>query len=110
MARKGEKARARSKALLTIAQSIVAFLQQRRASTVGLAQHLQLAGQPYVDPVVKLEESKMSAPCPPSNRRYVRVTPPTLHAGVGDALRQAFRLDGEIRTLTPFQDLLERLD
>jgi hypothetical protein len=43
-------------------------------------------------------------------RRYVKVAPPTVHAGVGDALRQAFRMDGEIRSLKPFEDLLARLD
>jgi len=45
-----------------------------------------------------------------SSRRYVKVAPPTVHAGVGDALRQAFRMDGEIRSLQSFEDLLERLD
>ena len=43
-------------------------------------------------------------------RRYVKVAPPTVHAGVGDALRQAFRMDGEIRSLKSFEDLLRRLD
>jgi hypothetical protein len=43
-------------------------------------------------------------------RRYVKVAPPTVHAGVGDALRQAFRMDGEVRSLQPFEDLLARLD
>jgi hypothetical protein len=43
-------------------------------------------------------------------RRYVKVAPPTVHAGVGDALRQAFRMDGEIRSLKGFEDLLARLD
>lgn len=43
-------------------------------------------------------------------RRFVRVTPPTVHAGVGEALRQAFRMDGELRSLEPFEDLLARLD
>ena len=45
-----------------------------------------------------------------STRRFVKVAPPTVHAGVGDALRQAFRLDGELRSLEPFEDLLARLD
>ncbi|HTU10304.1 MAG TPA: hypothetical protein VMG08_05330 [Allosphingosinicella sp.] len=40
----------------------------------------------------------------------MRVAPPTVHAGVGDALRQAFRMDGEIRSLKPFEDLLRQLD
>jgi hypothetical protein len=29
----------------------------------------------------------------------VKVAPPTVHAGVGNALRQAFHLDGELRSL-----------
>lgn len=44
------------------------------------------------------------------SRRYVRVAPPTIHAGVGEALRQAFRMDGETRLLRPFEELLARLD
>jgi hypothetical protein len=43
-------------------------------------------------------------------RRYVKVAPPVVHAGVGDALRQAFRMDGQIRSLRPFEDLLRQLD
>ena len=43
-------------------------------------------------------------------RRYVKVAPPTVHAGVGNALRQAFRMDGQIRSLKPFEDLLRQLD
>jgi hypothetical protein len=31
-------------------------------------------------------------------------------AGVGDALRQAYRMDGELRSLTIFEDLLARLN
>jgi hypothetical protein len=45
-----------------------------------------------------------------SARRFVKVAPPTVHAGVGNALRQAFAMDGEVRSLTPFEDLLARLD
>jgi hypothetical protein len=44
------------------------------------------------------------------SRRYVKVAPPTVHAGVGDALRQAYRMDGELRSLKIFEDLLNRLD
>jgi hypothetical protein len=44
------------------------------------------------------------------SRRYVKVAPPTIHAGVGDALRQAFRMDGHIRSLKSFEDLLRQLD
>jgi hypothetical protein len=45
-----------------------------------------------------------------SSRRFVKVAPPTVHAGVGNALRQAFAMDGEIRSLTKFEELLARLD
>jgi hypothetical protein len=45
-----------------------------------------------------------------SSRRFVKVAPPTVHAGVGNALRQAFQMDGELRSLKPFEDLLARLD
>jgi hypothetical protein len=45
-----------------------------------------------------------------SSRRFVKVAPPTVHAGVGNALRQAFAMDGEIRSLRVFEDLLARLD
>jgi len=39
----------------------------------------------------------------------MKVAPPTVHAGIGDALRQAFRLDEEARSLGKFEDLLLRL-
>jgi hypothetical protein len=52
----------------------------------------------------------MQAPADNPTRRYVKVAPPTVHAGVGDALRQAFRLDGESRCLSRFEDLLAQLD
>lgn len=45
-----------------------------------------------------------------SPKRFVKVAPPTAHAGVGNALRQAFAMDGELRSLTVFEDLLTRLD
>jgi len=45
-----------------------------------------------------------------SQRRFVKVAPPTVHAGVGNALRQAFAMDGEVRSLQMFEDLLIRLD
>ena len=47
---------------------------------------------------------------PASARRFVKVAPPTVHAGVGNALRQAFAMDGEIRSLRSFEELLARLD
>lgn len=46
---------------------------------------------------------------PASARRFVKVAPPTVHAGVGNALRQAFAMNGEVR-LDSFEDLLARLD
>jgi hypothetical protein len=45
-----------------------------------------------------------------SARRFVKVAPPTVHAGVGNALRQAFAMDGEVRSLALFEALLLRLD
>jgi hypothetical protein len=43
-------------------------------------------------------------------RRFVKVAPPTVHAGIGEALRHAFHMDGEVRSLKKFEDLLSRLD
>lgn len=43
-------------------------------------------------------------------RHFVKVTPPTVHAGVGAALRQAFSLDAEARATEKFKELLERLN
>ena len=45
-----------------------------------------------------------------SARRFVKVAPPTVHAGVGNALREAFAMDGEARSLKMFEELLARLD
>ena len=45
-----------------------------------------------------------------SQRRFVKVAPPTVHAGVGNALREAFAMDGEARRLDMFEDLLSKLD
>ena len=45
-----------------------------------------------------------------SSRRFVKVAPPTIHAGVGNALREAYAMDGEMRSLKMFEDLLARLD
>lgn len=52
----------------------------------------------------------MKAQAANSTRRFVKVAPPTVCAGVGDALRQAYCMDGEIRSLKPFEDLLALLD
>jgi hypothetical protein len=79
-------------------------------STVQAAQHLQLDGSTYVKSIVKERNSTMKAMACTSTRRFVKVAPPTVHAGVGDALRQAYRMDGELRSLKTFEDLLARLD
>jgi hypothetical protein len=59
---------------------------------------------------VKEWKKTMQAQAQYPTRRYVKVAPPTVHAGVGEALREAFRMDGELRSLKPFEDLLTRLD
>jgi len=59
---------------------------------------------------VKALDSKMKPTGEIPARRYVKVAPPTVHAGVGDALRRAFRMDGQIRSLKPFDELLRQLD
>lgn len=58
-----------------------------------------------VDTLNSEREAMTNAPA----RRFVKVAPPTVHAGVGNALRQAFQMDGEIRSLQTFEDLLARL-
>jgi hypothetical protein len=45
-----------------------------------------------------------------SPRHYVKVAPPTVHAGIGNALRHAFHMNGETCSLQKFEDLLSRLD
>jgi len=59
-----------------------------------------------VEPLKTSKEKSGTEP----RKRFVKVAPPTVHAGVGNALRQAFHLDGEMRSLSDFQDLLARLD
>jgi len=59
-----------------------------------------------VEPLKASQDAKAT----PANKRFVKVAPPTVHAGVGNALRQAFHLDGEMRSLRDFEDLLSRLD
>jgi hypothetical protein len=46
----------------------------------------------------------------PAARRYVKVAPPSVHAGVGNALREAFAMDGEVRSLKSFEEILAKLD
>ena len=43
-------------------------------------------------------------------RRFVSVKRPALHAGLGNALRQAYDLNGAARDLRRFEDLLARLN
>ena len=42
-------------------------------------------------------------------RRFVRVGKPALHAGLSNALRQAYDLNGAARDLSRFEDLLAQL-
>jgi len=85
-------------------------MSHSRRRSIQPAQHLQPDGLIYVNVSVKEWVSKMKASAETSTRRYVKVALPTVHAGVGDALRQAFRMDGEGRCLRSFEDLLARLD
>src|SRR5579875_2512043 len=79
-------------------------------SSVRAAQQLKLRrSRRVLDPVNTINprrEAMMQA----SSRRFVKVAPPTVHAGVGNALRQAYAMDGEIRSLKMFEELLARLD
>jgi hypothetical protein len=59
--------------------------------------------------VEKLNASK-EAMADFASRRFVKVAPPTLHAGIGDALRHAYTMDRNLRSLKPFEDLLAALD
>ena len=64
----------------------------------------------YVNGAVNTINPRREAIVNASSRRYVKVAPPTVHAGVGNALREAFAMDGEVRSLKMFEDLLARLD
>ena len=59
-----------------------------------------------VNTLIPSKEARLHA----SSRRFVKVVPPTAHAGVGKALRQAFAMDGELRSLAIFEELLVKLD
>ena len=52
-----------------------------------------------------LKEAMVNA----SAKRFVKVPAPTVHTGVGNALRQAYAMDGELRALGSFEELLARL-
>ena len=71
---------------------------------------MQLDGPNYVNIGVKEWDLRMKAMASTSTRRFVKVAPPTVHAGVGDALRQAYQMDGDLRCLKQFEDLLSRLN
>lgn len=45
-----------------------------------------------------------------SLRRFVKVAPPTIQSGIGNALREAFDLNGESKMPKLFEDLIARLD
>lgn len=64
----------------------------------------------YVIRFVENLNAKSNSNAGQQNRRYVKVAPPTVHAGVGNALRQAFQMDGEMRSMSAFEDLIRRLD
>jgi hypothetical protein len=71
---------------------------------------LQLRAPNYVNLRVKKWNLRMKAMASTCTRRFVKVAPPTVHAGVGEALRQAFQMDDELRSLKAFEDLLARLN
>jgi len=74
------------------------------------AQHLQPDHATYVNHPVKEWNSSMHGMASSTTRRFVKVAPPSVNAGLGDALRHAFGMDGEQRSLAQFEALLARLD
>lgn len=60
----------------------------------------------FVDTLNSRNEAMPNA----SPGRFVKVAPPTVHAGVGNALRQAFAVDPELRSLRCFEGLLAQID
>jgi hypothetical protein len=79
-------------------------------SSIGGAQRLKPCTPPDVLSHVNTINPRNEAMVQASSRRFVKVAPPTVHAGVGNALRQAYAMDGEARSLKMFEDLLSRLD
>jgi len=71
---------------------------------------LQLCGATYVKVIVKERDKMMKVQQDNMARRFVRVAPPTIHAGVGDALRRAFRMEAEVRSERRFDELLALID
>lgn len=74
------------------------------------AQLLKLGGLLLVLTHVNRINPRAEAMINASSRRFVKVAAPTVHAGVGNALREAFAMDGEPRALGRFEELLARLD
>jgi hypothetical protein len=79
-------------------------------TSVGEPQQLQPMRSRHVLLAVNTLNPRREAMVNASSRRYVKVAPPTVHAGVGNALREAFAMDGEVRSLKMFEDLLAKLD
>ena len=71
---------------------------------------MQPSALPDVLTYVNMLNPRREAMVNASSRRFVKVAPPTVHAGVGSALREAYSIDGEMRCLKMFDDLLARLD
>lgn len=70
---------------------------------------MQLIRTTYVNRGVKKVNAKDLAMNGDSLRHFERVNPPAEHAGVGAALRRAYHMNGETRSLKAFEDLLARL-
>lgn len=58
---------------------------------------------------VKTFNPRLEAMTGASSRRFVRIAAPTIHAGVGDALREAFAPERETRMPKMFEELLAKL-
>ena len=71
---------------------------------------MKLPIRPFVWGFVDTLNSRKEAMPNASSGRFVKVAPPTVHAGVGNALRQAFAVDAELRSLRSFEGLLAELD
>jgi len=78
--------------------------------SVGEAQQLKLRPSQRVlmgvNTMIPSKEARLHA----ASRRFVKVAPPTAHAGVGNALREAFAMNCELRSLAIFEELLVKLD
>ena len=79
-------------------------------SSVSKAQRLQPTIETGVLIHVNTLNPRREAMVNASSRRFVKVAPPTVHAGVGNALREAFAMDSEMRSLASFEELLAKLD